>query len=150
MQLSLAALLLLASAPAFADNDKACDYNEFHGMVVRDYEAQDGVRARGWAPRSATLCQAGDKTRYVILGYQAVGLGLLRDVPLTALEPGQVPSGEKHYTALVGTYDEGEAFELLKNPQIENVLLFGDSKTQILAYRKQLGRILSNTLFLKE
>ena len=143
------AIIVVSNTPAFAATN-ACDYaQEWKGEVVRDYEAQDWKNARNWVPVTATLCKQADGKRYVIMGHKAPGLGLLRDVPAIALEPGEKPVDGVRYIALVPSYDEKEAHQILENKNVEGVIFFGESKTQVLGIRKQLGRIVSNTLFLK-
>jgi hypothetical protein len=140
---------------ASAANSPECTYNEKTGELIAAYEAPQRQGARGWVPLTLELCQDQQKQSYAILGYNAVGLGLLRDLPLPFL-PAETAgatdqaAGQK-VIKYVGSYDERDAYRLFDSSNLtEGVVLFGDSKTQILVYRREFERIVSNVLFLKE
>ena len=150
MKAFLVLLGVFANSLAFAANSPECTYNEKSGELVAAYEAPQIQGARGWVPLTLEICQDQQKQSYAILGYNAVGLGLLRDLPLPFV-PGKTAIGAgQSVIEFVGAYDEREAYQLFDlSNSIEGVVLFGDSKTQILVYRRQLDRIVSNVLILK-
>ncbi len=150
--LSVPFLFLVLSLASFAEGDKACTYNEWTGKLVFRYQAHQPKEARGWAPTHLVLCKDADGY-YAVVTHQAIGLGLLTNPPLRVPKALKDMEKGKEYAWLINessSYDEREAVKIFDNKTMEAVVLFTGSKKQILVIRNQLGRTVSNTLFLQE
>ncbi|MCX6126645.1 MAG: hypothetical protein NTV34_18080, partial [Proteobacteria bacterium] len=131
----------------FAATSERCSYNEWNGELIAAYEAFKPKESRGWVPLSLDLCKD-SVGMYVIVGHQAVGLGVLRDLPQRISTNEENLDPKKNQASIVSSYDERDAYKKFDSgSNIQTVLFSGESKTQIVVFRRQFERILSNTLF---
>lgn len=134
----------------FAADSARCQYADGTGQLQASYSAHKPQEARGWVPLALVSCT--DKVGvYFIVSHKAVGLGQLAEPPLRVVPVNMAAAKPKvRYATAIASRDERSAYKVFDaNPNIEVVVLFGESKTQIQVFRRQFDRVVSNTLFLE-
>jgi len=143
-------LFLVMANSAFASGNrraKPCEYNEFHGELVRLYETDSPEKTAGFAPMSLALCED-SKGRYIVYSYKAVGLGELFDIPLPVVNP-EFDSGRNEVAVFTHNDDEFYISRYLDtHPGVQVLGVIDGSKDEIVVYRRQLSRVISATLYL--
>jgi hypothetical protein len=140
-------LALVLSFNSMAGDDiENCVYNEFSGKVIGKFSANERVKSRSWVPLDLILCQ-NDQGTFAIVSYQAVGLGVLWDPPFKTPTNKSLNAQDHQAVIQWGGEDDRQALKALDSKLVDVVILGGSSETQVTVFRKQLDRVVSNTLF---
>jgi len=144
--LILVACAFLGSLARGAES-KECARDGFTGELYGKFEAHEKTKSRKWVPLSLKLCRNVGGV-YAIISHEALGMDIVSGSPLRVPDHGDLVEGDQMIVLQISDKEDDQAaIEAFKEEGVKAVLLGGSSATQATVFRKQSGRVYSNTLF---